>query len=402
MHMKTRIQIALMSALVSVGVHVYLAMHYYPLKFGFAAGQSICNMNQKFNCDAVAASGYASLFKIPLALWGAAANAVLFLLILLSWLEWTDHPERLKRWTLLLAGMVLASSVIMGAISLTQMQNYCLFCILLYVLSAIIFFAYRGILREPFWMHFKIDLPHIWAESKGILVGFALIPLSAYLGHQMFMQNFGDAQVDQMVIESMQEWARAPKQNFVAKPMLVAGPASDQAALTLVEFADFRCSHCKHASYTLDAFVHSHPDVRFEFYTFPLDGTCNEKIESANGLSCRLAAAVYCAEKENKGWELHGTLYNIQEDVNHLSALPQLDEVLARTVSGLGLNWDRMQPCMNDPATMDAIKAQAKQGALVDVKGTPTIFANGRQLSRGQIVPVLEAARAKAIESKAK
>ena len=402
--MKTRIQIALMSALASVGVHVYLTMHFYPLKFGFSSGQSICNINQKFNCDAVAASAYSSLLGIPLSLWGAATNAVLFVLILMSWLEWSDHPDRLKRWTLFLAGISLAASVVMGTIAVTQMQNYCLFCIIVYALSAVIFFCIKPMVREPFWMNVKRDLPVLWAESKGVVIGFALIPAVAYLGHQSFMRNFGDAQVDQMVMESIQDWMAAPVQNFVAKPALVSGPASDQASLTLVEFADFRCSHCKHASYTLDAFVHSNPDVRFEFYVFPLDGACNEKFSGSggNGISCRLAYAVQCADNEGKGWEMQKAVFNIQDDVNRLNSISELDPMLAQTVAQVGLNWERMQACMTDPTTQDAIRAQAKQGTLVNVMGTPTIFANGRLLTRGQVMPVLHAVRARAMESSKK
>jgi protein-disulfide isomerase len=57
---------------------------------------------------------------------------------------------------------------------------------------------------------------------------------------------------------------------------------------------------------------------------------------------------------------------------------------------------------MNDPSSLDAIRAQAKQGGLVNVQGTPTMFVNGQQLNRGQILPVLQAVRLKSIESKAK
>ena len=82
--MKRRIQIALMGTLLSVLAHLYLTLHYYPLKFGFAAGQSICNLNAKFDCDAVSTSVYSAFLGIPLSVWGAAFNAVLFMLILLS------------------------------------------------------------------------------------------------------------------------------------------------------------------------------------------------------------------------------------------------------------------------------------------------------------------------------
>jgi protein-disulfide isomerase/uncharacterized membrane protein len=374
-------------------------MHYYPLKFGFASSNSICNLNAKFDCDAVSASNYASVSGIPIALFGAAANAVLFVLILMSWLEWSDVPERTKRWTALLAGAVLSASVVMALISLTQMQSYCLFCISVYILSAVIFFAFIGILSEPFWTGLASDLPH-WQQAKFILGSFIAVPVLAILGHQVFMQNLGADQVESIVRDSLSEWLASPKQNFVAKPSLVMGPALEQAAMTLVEFADFRCSHCKHASYTLDAFAKSHPDVRFEFYSFPLDGACNEKFEGANGISCRLAEAVFCAEKEGKGWELHHSLYSIQDEVNHTSNPTEVDPLLAQAIAQLGLNWERMQTCIGDPATVDAIKAQAKQGALVNVQGTPTIFANGRLLNRAQIMPVLQAVRASAIQSK--
>src|SRR6185437_2601668 len=123
-------------------IHFYLSTHYYPLKFGFAAGQSICNLNAKFDCDAVASSSYADVFGVPVALFGASANFVLFVMMLLSWLEWTENPERLKRWSLLMAGFVLSASVVMGTISLTEMREYCLFCLTLYALSFIIFFAF--------------------------------------------------------------------------------------------------------------------------------------------------------------------------------------------------------------------------------------------------------------------
>jgi protein-disulfide isomerase/uncharacterized membrane protein len=398
--MKVRVQLALMGCLASIAAHVYLAMHYYPLKFGFATGQSICNLNAKFDCDAVSASAYSSFLGIPLAVWGLSTNAVLFVMILLSWLEWSEHPERLKRWTLLLAGMSLTASVVMGIISFTRMQNYCLFCLTLYVLSALVFFSFKPLLREPFWLHFKRDLPKLWLESKGVLTSFVAVPIIAYLTHQSFMSNLGDAQVDKIVQEAVQEWQQAPKQNFVAKPSLVMGPTSEAAAMTLVEFADFRCGHCKHASFTLDAFVKSHPDVRFEFYSFPLDGACNEKIQSANGISCRLATAVICAEKEGKGWDLHHTLYAVQDEVNQLGTPTELDPLLAKTVSQIGLNWDRLQNCMNDPSAQDAVRAQAKQGVLVNVMGTPTIFANGRLLNRAQLVPVLEGVRSQSIDGK--
>jgi protein-disulfide isomerase len=225
------------------------------------------------------------------------------------------------------------------------------------------------------------------------------IPVLAYLLHQIFMQNLGLAEIGRMVSESIQEWEAAPKFDFVAKPTLSIGPTQDAAALTLVEFADFRCGHCKRASYSLHAFVKSHPDVRFEFYSWPLDGACNDKIESASGISCRLAATVYCAEKEGKGWETHDALFSLQDEINRLSTVTEVDLVLSKQMPALGLNWERMQNCLNDVATSDAVKAQAKQGSLVNVMGTPTLFANGKRINH-VLVPVLQEARLKSLSKR--
>lgn len=380
-----------MGCVLSVSAHLYLALHYYPLKFGFATGQSLCNLNAKFDCDAVSASSFSALLGIPLAAWGAVFYLVLFMLILMSWLEWTDHPERLKRWTVLLAGAGFAASVVMGGISVTMMHNYCIVCMGLYALSLIIFVSVLGLLREPFAAGLKEDLPLMWSESRGLLISIAVIPLLAFFVHKIFSQNLGEDDIVRKTNESVAEWQRAKKMEFVAKPSLVMGPAIDQAVMIISEFADFRCSHCKHASYTLHAFMKAHPDVRFEFYSFPLDGACNEKITSSSGLSCRLAGAVYCAEKDGKGWSMHDLIYAKQDAINGFQTAGEIDGLLAKEISPLGLNWESVQRCIEQPETSDAIKAQAKQGHLVEVQGTPTIFANGKMLTRGNVLPVLQA-----------
>jgi len=398
--MKRRIQLALMGCVLSVGAHLYLTLHYYPLKFGFASGQSLCNLNAKFDCDAVSASAYSAFLGIPLAAWGAVFNAILFILILLSWLEWSEYPERLKRWTVLLAGSSVLASGVMAVISVAMMNNYCLFCIALYAFSVIIFIALLGWLREPFWQNLKTDIPYLWSESRGILIAIAAIPLLAFLTHRIFTQNLGDGQISRLVNEVVRDWQHAPKVDFVAKPSLAMGANNEDATLTLVEFADFRCGHCKRASFTLHAFVKAHPDVRFEFYSFPLDGACNDKINQSTGMSCRLAAAVYCAEKDGKGWPMHDLIFSKQDTINGLGTTQDIDTLLAKEITPTGLNWESMQRCLNEPETADAIRAQAKQGALVNVMGTPTLFANGKMLSRGHIVPVLQAVHERVKQSK--
>jgi protein-disulfide isomerase/uncharacterized membrane protein len=391
--MKTLTKITLLCAFLSVIVHAYLALHYYPIKFGFSTGPSICSVNAKFDCDAVAASNYSSAFDIPLAVWGGAVNLIIFILILSQAWGWTDHPERLRRWSLIMVSLNLLASLVMGVISLARLNNYCLMCISLYVLSIFMFACYRRTLEEPFFSNLGNDVSYLWAESRGILVAFAAIPVLAYVAHYSFLETYGVSEVGNIVRTTIEDWKFAPQNTLSVTPSLVAGPAKEKAALLIQEFADFRCGHCRHAFPSLDNFVKSHSDVRFEFYNFPLDGDCNEKFGQKNGMSCRLAEAVQCAEKQNSGWPLHHALFNAQDETIKANSVAEMDDKIKAISEPLGIKSDQLFQCMNDPQTKDAIRMQAKQGDQVKVQGTPAIYVNGRELQRGQLIPVLEAAK---------
>jgi protein-disulfide isomerase len=280
----------------------------------------------------------------------------------------------------------------MGVIS-TQLHSYCLFCISAYALSFIAFFCYRATLQEPFFANFAQDIPHLWNESKGILLGFAAVPVLAVVGHRVALEAYGVTQLEKVVQTSINEWITAPAVNFSVPPALSMGPSRDQAKMVIAEFADFRCSHCRHAYPSLDHFAKSHPEVRLEFYNFPLDGECNEVIPDKNGISCRLAYAVTCAEKQGHGWQLHHALYDDQDKINgeSLRGVP-LDDEIKTVAQNVGINSASLFQCMSEPTTADAVRLQAKLGGDAKIQGTPSIFINSKMMDRGQLIPVMEAA----------
>jgi len=394
--MKTLTKITLLSTLLAVIIHIYLAFHYYPIKFGFSSGPSVCSINATFDCDAVAASQFSSFLDVPLAIWGAATNAVIFVLVLLQWWGWTDHPERLRRWNLVLIAGTFVASVVMGALSL-KLHSYCLFCISAYVLSIVAFICYRATLQEPFFGALFDDVPALFGESRGILFGIAAIPILAFIGHRVMMESYGVTEIDRVVQSSILDWKGAPKVDLAVAPALAEGPSREQAKMVISEFADFRCHHCKNAYPSLDRFAKNHADVRLEFYNFPLDGECNEMVPDKTGISCRLAYSVVCAEKQGQGWNLHHALYDDQDTINGGlggggSVTEQINTELKKLSEPLKINTDELFKCMADPATIDAVRLQAKQGVAGKIQGTPTIFVDGRVLNRGQLIPVLDAA----------
>lgn len=395
--MKMLTRISLLSALVSVVIHGYLTLHYYPLKFAAAAGPSMCNIGGKFNCDAVAASSYSAIFGIPVSIWAGTLNFILFGMILLAWLEWSNYPERLRRWAVLLAGAGAAGSLVMAFMSL-NLGAFCLFCMGLWVLSWITFVCMSRTLSEPFFMHIRRDLPNMWAEGQSILGAFVAIPVISYLVHQGFLQNFGAGELDRLVRTWATEWQANPEYPMDVAPLISHGPERDKASLVVSEYADFRCSHCKHASNSLGAFSAAHPDVRFEYYAYPLDGECNSKIPQKLSISCQLAYATLCAEKQGKGWQMHDAIYANQEKINSFTGPTDSQDVVNSEAKKIGLDLNALQACMKEPGTQDIIRSQAKQGELAGVQGTPTIFANRKLLINGQLLPLLEEVRNRALK----
>ncbi|KYG63837.1 fused vitamin K epoxide reductase/thioredoxin [Bdellovibrio bacteriovorus] len=381
--------VALISTLLALGVFGYLSTHYYELKFGAPTEGSMCNINDVMNCDAVAASSFSALFGIPMALWGLATNLVLLYFLLVTRFNLVQDKEKASRYTLMLSGITLIASIVMGLIS-TQMANLCIFCITSYVLSLITFICVLLGAYEVSVSNLMNDFKDIFVTERWVL-GFAIaIPVIAFLGNIMFLESHGYSKIAKISEEKIAYWNVATVQTFDPAAGLILQKGTGEPVMTIVEFADFRCPHCKHAAPGLHAFTKSRPDVRLQFKPFPLDGTCNQAIQGGDGISCGIAAAVMCAEQQSKkGWETHDFFFDTQETVLRT---PNLDQNLQAASEKLGLNLDELKKCVQDPAMQESIRKMAKEGATAQIRGTPTIFVNNKLLEGGHLVPVLEAA----------
>lgn len=139
------------------------------------------------------------------------------------------------------------------------------------------------------------------------------------------------------------------------------GPPS--APVTIVEFADFECPHCRHASPILDKLVEQYPgQVRLLFKNYPL--TAHVHGESA-------ARAAVAAGNQGKFWEMHHALFE------HQDALEPRD--IEKYAKDLGLDLAKFKADWAAEATADKVARDHKQGDALGVTGTPAIFINGRE-----------------------
>ena len=391
--MLNRSRITLLLLSLGLAFHAYLTWHFYPVQFGFGAGEMQCNLNSTFNCDATTASPYSQIFGIPLSLFGAMTNVVMILLLLGAVWHVSENPDRSRRWAFHLSWIAAIASVVMAVISATLVNAYCLFCIFTYIAHIGAFVLLK---KGHNISTFGADLKEL-VTAKGTLSLLLVVPAGAFLFHQALLNYYGGFEVKKLSQRTISEWKSNPQVLFDRSASLIKGmPAAGEAKMTIVEFADFRCGHCAKAAPAIKAFAAAYPDVEVRFFNFPLDGKCNPTINSGDGISCRIAKWVHCSGKEdsNKGWSVLDEAFAKQSAIASLRQESLIDESLGKIATQVGLSSENLLACVNSEETQAAITRQAKIGELAKVEGTPAIYVNGRKLPSGQVISVLKSVHA--------
>ncbi|MCB0394775.1 MAG: thioredoxin domain-containing protein [Bdellovibrionales bacterium] len=377
-----RLKVFSLSQILSILTLGYLTKIHFDLKYG-SGGESLCNINQVLNCDVVNASQFASLFGIPVSLLGVLANFFVLCLGASAAMQMDfDRKSRLLSLTRLAMLPIVAASIVWGTISVTQLHAYCLFCITAYALSFVSFFAIfkHPDLKSPVGDSIQYLLSPQGRWAAYLALGLAVL---APVSNGALKNQFNPLKPD-IINEIVENWKVSPEFRFDIQNAFTLNE-QDSPKMTLIEFADFLCIHCKHAHPMLHTFVQSHPDVKFVYMTFALDGDCNEAIgRSGGGRSCRMAAANICAYRQGKGEQMQKRLFEIFHDYT--------DEDAQKLSAELGLDDTKFKECINSDETMDFIKSQGKAGKDAGIQGTPTIFINGKKLEYGNTWQVLEAA----------
>jgi protein-disulfide isomerase/uncharacterized membrane protein len=384
-HFRSAVFLCFSTLILAIAAHIYLAQVHYEIKFSSpGAAHTVCNVNETFNCAATSASQYAELIgtEIPMAVLGAFAS--LGLLVLLAYyLLFLNSEKKLRYYPNLLiySAGIAATSLVMAFFSSAILHTYCLVCMFTYLLSFLNLFGVY-LLKPDSRVQFQIK-----SLSPLVIAGLATLILSIMINQSIRRGHGYDENMQDAATAYIKEWQQLSAVTIVIPAPLIKGASPEKAIMTIIEFADYLCPHCKHASPTLDAFVSSHPDVQFIFSVWPLDGACNSSVQHSDGTRCGLARAVYCAEKAHLGWQAHDWIFEHQESFSTSDALPK---DLAKMCEDYKLNCSDLSACMDSPEAKAAIEKNTKAGTDLKIEGTPTIFVNGRKLTGGQILSVLQ------------
>lgn len=381
--MNKKSKFLLVSLFATIGVFFYLTFHHYDVKTGIG-GDSICSINKAINCDAAAASSYSEVAGIPIAVLGGTFHLVLLGFIALFALGAIKSSSYLRA---LIRAMLISSaavSVVMAIISAVIVKVACPFCVASYVLSFINLFLGWNLVKDA---NSKLDFSLFFSEYRSYFFALLSVPVLAWVFAGMIQKDYGLDKITPYIPEKIAIWKAGAEHSFKSEGSLNRGV--ENAKFTIVEFADFKCPHCKAASSMFDLFLSAHPDVNFIFKPYPLDGTCNEGLpQKGDGSRCTMAAFVLCAEKlAKKGFEVHHWLFENQEKLFPVTdAKTLVPEIEAK----FGLS--KLADCADSSETFEEIKKSAAEGTAAQVEGTPTIYVNGKKLPWGQILEVLKQA----------
>jgi protein-disulfide isomerase len=165
---------------------------------------------------------------------------------------------------------------------------------------------------------------------------------------------------------------RQPPQPGASNPY-TRGNASSR--VTLEEFSDFQCPACGGLEPGLRRVMKDYDDrVRFVFRNYPL---------TMHKYAFLAARAAESAGLQGKFWEMHDLIYDNQKEWSEaMEPRVQFDSYATR----LGLDVQRFKADMERPDLADRIKTDMLRGNSLNVKGTPTVYLNGRELVPGRLV----------------
>lgn len=167
-----------------------------------------------------------------------------------------------------------------------------------------------------------------------------------------------------------------PRVEIVTRDYPFKGPADAQ--VTVVEYADFQCPHCKHASSVLASIVARYGEkVRLVYKDYPVN---------RSGISRLVAQGGVCADLQGRFWEYHDLAFERQSQLTAESPVS--------LATALGLDMAAFERCFQDPASADKIARSEAEARRLGVSGTPTLFVNGRRL----VIEDLEQDVSRAIE----
>jgi protein-disulfide isomerase len=157
----------------------------------------------------------------------------------------------------------------------------------------------------------------------------------------------------------------------------------EDAPVVIYEFGDFQCPACgQYATFVTPLIKEQLVEpglVRFVYYDFPLT--------SIHPNAFLAARAARCAEEQERFWGYHDILYARQPT---WSVMEDPTDYFVELAGEAGLEVDPFEACLRSDRYAEEVTRSLRLGESLGVRGTPTIFVNGKRLPQPPTFSELE------------
>jgi protein-disulfide isomerase/uncharacterized membrane protein len=358
-------------ALVGLVVSSMIARTHAEISSGVTPG---CSINEQINCVPVLSSDYAYLFGVPIAWFALAAYAAMGVVAgMVAFATGATRRRQLAGLLLVAAVGALVVSAYLAYVAFVVIGHICPQCTALYAVNLLLLAsttwltgAAQGSTRDR----------AAW-QGRGRLIGAGVVGTLVVLSAGVLWKGV----TSPSVLSPDEVCARDPQfcSQYKGLPVVAVdapgGHAKGRpdAPVTIVEFSDFECGHCKLAYEGLKQALPLYGEqVQVRFHHFPLDGTCNPSIPPGGGhkYACLAAMAAECAGAQGKFWPYHDQLFEHQPQFTR--------EDLLRYGDAVGLDRAAFLACLDSDAPRAAIRQDVASGTRLGIDSTPTLYLNGR------------------------
>jgi len=362
----------LLIALCGVADALYLSIGHYRI-YTDISYQSFCAISFALNCDTVSMSPYAIFLNVPVADWGLIGYFAVLLLIIFA-----GNPKAEKKhlWPVLFWISLFYSCVgiVLAWISAERIHSYCIMCILSYLVNfALMYYAWFINRRFNNFGLISGLLPDLrfLVRYKKIFLPVLTIFLCITLGLVRWLPAY---------------WVLVPPK---LTAQVATGTTSDgfpwigarDPKLTIVEFSDYVCPHCRKFHYNLRQLIEKYPQsIRLIHRNFPMDSRVNPLLKKPfhDGAADLAIIAIYALENQ-KFWQANDFLYGL-----NLSRVKQINT--RKIAQGIGLNADKVRLSRRDIHLWQKLLKDIRDGLDYGVQGTPAFLINGK-VYQGYIPP---------------
>ncbi len=160
---------------------------------------------------------------------------------------------------------------------------------------------------------------------------------------------------------------------------VIGNPKGD---ITLIEFYDYQCGHCKQMSPTVDQLIKDNPNLKVIFKEFPIFG-------GASDIAAKAALAVYLMNPD-KYLAFHHALM--------AAKTPLSEDAIYKIATDQGIDLDKLKTQMKSDAVKSELEKTVKLAQQLGIMGTPYLIVG--KSTGANIAAIPGAAPAQAIQQK--